>query len=567
MLAAGAFSASSQIIFKVEAPEVIEGFYTFSNNGDGSNWGLADLLDPANRVTDTLALVDNNAPDDSLACSVLNNLSGKIAVLYRGTCGFGAKALNAQNAGAVAVIIINNTTGILNMSGGDEGENVTIPVALISNTDGALLRARMEAGDAVVVTIGTKAGYFDNDLGIERNKMLISEAYGIPSALAQNASEFNIQLGTWIFNYGLNDQTNVTLTGTVTQNASNVYTQTSTEFDVPAGDSIFVGLPTFSQSTYSGKYNLTYALNTSADDFESDNTISSPFEFTDSIYSLSRLSATTGLPVSTGGVTLITEDEVTNYRSCVVFRDPNANRMGVSGLYFSASIDTAGGNTIEGQEILVVAYEWNDEWETIDDGTFGFETLDQVAYRDFVYTDTAQANEFVYAGFYEPFVMENNQRYLFCLQTTVPRIFFGYDNEVQYEFMLDSIGQIYNPVFGPNTANSFSWFGKGINQAPSIGVKMFPAAELGLSETKQVDATIYPNPTKDVVTVLVKGFQGESKLVVTDLTGKTVYSNDVKIDATGKTSVNLAGLNNGMYIFNIQLQDGTNSTFNVVIQK
>ena len=39
---------------------------------------------------------------------LINNLTGKIAVIYRNTCEFGAKALNAQNAGAIGVIIIKN---------------------------------------------------------------------------------------------------------------------------------------------------------------------------------------------------------------------------------------------------------------------------------------------------------------------------------------------------------------------------------------------------------------------------------------------------------------------------
>jgi hypothetical protein len=566
VLAAGAFTASSQVIFDVQSPASIEGTYTFSNNGDGSSWGLANLLDPANRVTDTLKL----ASTDSLGCGTLNSLTGRIAVIYRGDCGFGEKALNAQNAGAVAVVIINNVAGIINMNGGEEGLDVTIPVAFISQADGATIRARMDAGDAVVVTIGSKVGYFGDDLGIERNKMLISEAYGIPAALAQNASEFNVKLGAWVFNYGTNVQTGVTLTGTVAHNATNVYTEAAGPFSIPAGDSLFVGLPTFSQSTYSGKYNLRYALSSDADatnEYAVDDTISSPFAITDTIYSLSRLSATTGLPVSTGGVTLITEDEVTNYRTCMVLRDPNANRLAVQGLYFTASIDTAGGMDINGQEMLVAAYEWDDEFETIGDDGFGFEMLNQVAFGDFYYTSVDQANQFVYGAFYDPFVMENNQRYLFCVQTTVPHIYFGYDDDIQYEFMTDSLGQIYHPVFGPNTANGFSWFGKGINRAPALGLKVFPATELGLNEVTEANASVYPNPAKDIVTVLVKGFQGESKLVVTDIAGKIVFNNNVNIDAAGKTSVNLAGLNNGMYIFNLQMQDGTNSTFNVVIQK
>ena len=38
---------------------------------------------------------------------MINDLTGKIAVLYRNSCDFATKAWNAQVAGAVAVIVIN----------------------------------------------------------------------------------------------------------------------------------------------------------------------------------------------------------------------------------------------------------------------------------------------------------------------------------------------------------------------------------------------------------------------------------------------------------------------------
>jgi hypothetical protein len=46
------------------------------------------------------------------ACSALtnsgdSNVTGKIVIIYRGTCNFDTKALSAQDAGAAAVIIVN----------------------------------------------------------------------------------------------------------------------------------------------------------------------------------------------------------------------------------------------------------------------------------------------------------------------------------------------------------------------------------------------------------------------------------------------------------------------------
>ena len=69
-------------------------------------------------------------------CNPLINgvdVTGKIAVIYRNTCEFGTKALNAQNAGAVGVIIINRDPEVIEMGGGADGGSVTIPVVMLSD--------------------------------------------------------------------------------------------------------------------------------------------------------------------------------------------------------------------------------------------------------------------------------------------------------------------------------------------------------------------------------------------------------------------------------------------------
>ena len=71
-------------------------------------------------------------------------LAGKIALIQRGTCTFVTKVLNAQNAGAVGVIIDNNTaTGLPGMGGADP--NVMVPSVGVSQAFGAALRAQPSA--------------------------------------------------------------------------------------------------------------------------------------------------------------------------------------------------------------------------------------------------------------------------------------------------------------------------------------------------------------------------------------------------------------------------------------
>ncbi|MFN7783206.1 MAG: M36 family metallopeptidase [Lysobacterales bacterium] len=90
----------------------------------------------------SFALVDDGGADGGvLGCSALTNgaeISGRIAVVKRGVCEFGVKALNAQNAGAVAVLMWNNQggTALFTPGAGAVGAQVTVPVFTISQNNG-----------------------------------------------------------------------------------------------------------------------------------------------------------------------------------------------------------------------------------------------------------------------------------------------------------------------------------------------------------------------------------------------------------------------------------------------
>ena len=72
------------------------------------------------------------------------SLTGKIAMIARGTCEFGFKVLTAQNAGAIGALIYNNAAGgdaLQAMGGGAVGGQVTIPSVFMRRTDGLNLVA------------------------------------------------------------------------------------------------------------------------------------------------------------------------------------------------------------------------------------------------------------------------------------------------------------------------------------------------------------------------------------------------------------------------------------------
>jgi len=80
-------------------------------------------------------------------------VNGKIALIDRGNCDFVVKAKNAQDNGAKAVIIANNTTGIVFMAGTDP--SITIPTVSISQADGGALKSALNTG-TVWALIGTE---------------------------------------------------------------------------------------------------------------------------------------------------------------------------------------------------------------------------------------------------------------------------------------------------------------------------------------------------------------------------------------------------------------------------
>jgi hypothetical protein len=70
--------------------------------------------------------------------------AGSIALVDRGTCPFLEKVMNAQMAGAIGVIVLNNTGGNPTTMGGDSHE-ITIPSAMVSQAVGNSIKANLPA--------------------------------------------------------------------------------------------------------------------------------------------------------------------------------------------------------------------------------------------------------------------------------------------------------------------------------------------------------------------------------------------------------------------------------------
>jgi len=74
------------------------------------------------------------------------SLAGKIALIDRGNCNFINKVSNAQIAGASAVIVVNNSPGLVTMIGLGL---INIPSILISQSDGQIIKDFLTQGSTV----------------------------------------------------------------------------------------------------------------------------------------------------------------------------------------------------------------------------------------------------------------------------------------------------------------------------------------------------------------------------------------------------------------------------------
>lgn len=127
----------------VDAPASVAGTYAI---------GTASFGAPLTRegVAGTLALASYTTAGGATsidACApITSDVAGRVALLQRGTCAFAVKAKNAQDAGAIGVVVINSTTATTppGMSGSDP--SVVIPVVSVTYADGVKLYGALGAG-------------------------------------------------------------------------------------------------------------------------------------------------------------------------------------------------------------------------------------------------------------------------------------------------------------------------------------------------------------------------------------------------------------------------------------
>ncbi len=110
--------------------------------------GTATFGPPAFDLTGDLAPVDDGTAPVGDGCQAMTGLASKIAVIDRGACTFKTKVRNAQDGGAMGVLIVNDRAGNPPALVNDATITtpITVPALSLRQSDGATIKAALGTG-------------------------------------------------------------------------------------------------------------------------------------------------------------------------------------------------------------------------------------------------------------------------------------------------------------------------------------------------------------------------------------------------------------------------------------
>jgi len=185
--APGVLQAGTPLL-TVTTPASVAGTYQVGTASFGPS-----LASPG--VTGEVMPVVDTAPNLGLACNPFSAanamaVNGKIAVVDRGVCTFNVKVKNAQLAGAIAVIVVDNVAGAPPPGLGGTDATITIPSVRVTLADGNALKA------ALATRSRTRSGMFAN-LGVNLAVLAGADSAGRVLMFAPNPFQGGSSVSHW----------------------------------------------------------------------------------------------------------------------------------------------------------------------------------------------------------------------------------------------------------------------------------------------------------------------------------------------------------------------------------
>ena len=157
--------------FQINSPSASKGKYLANKAGFGPVLTTIPIVG-------NLVLANDGSAEPEKGCNAFTNsgdVAGNIALIERKNCNFTVKVKNAQDAGAVAVVIYSDNENPRQMGGTDN--SITIPSVLITLTAGNLIKTALRSGVVSVSLYDSSnlaASVFDSDF----DNGIIAHEYG-----------------------------------------------------------------------------------------------------------------------------------------------------------------------------------------------------------------------------------------------------------------------------------------------------------------------------------------------------------------------------------------------------
>ncbi|MCB0408999.1 MAG: T9SS type A sorting domain-containing protein [Flavobacteriales bacterium] len=595
------FYINAQVIFGITSnlcDSTTEHTYNYQYAGelDGSStdWNTPNMLIDSNAIQGCLVLVnDGSTPgigtapyftihDACDSATWTQDLTGKIAVFYRGACEFGIKAYNAQKRGAIGAIIINNNGAAVGMAGGTYGVNVTIPYWMIGETDGAELVACLDTVcTGVTGYFGNEFPSFADDMSSSKSLMLMTESSAIPWDLASTGAEYPMDFGIWVYNNGWDAQNGVTVTVEVERSGVVEFTNTSTTLNFNAPDTTFldsqyVDLGTYAPANWTiGTYTITYIINNNGDENLANNVFSFEFKLTNNedVYAKCRLD-NSNKPIHNTAYALNETILWNEFESCITFRSSIAGDRNTTASGLTFSCEPVWG-TMANEFVTAKVYEWNDVFVDINSPAT-FNSLNLLDQGSFSYMDESLNGINIYVPFTNPVFLQNNQRYLFCLNILSDSLRMSYDTYdrydhpegIDYSTTINHYLQSISPVGTNSGGSGWEWYtaGFGYDNTAAISVTMDIATGINDLENEQM-LSPYPNPANNLLMVPIrKNKVGNVQIQLLDLAGKLVLTANKKLNNEA-VRINVASISNGNYLMKLTFEDNTQDVFKISVNR
>lgn len=225
----------TKTVVRVNSPSGIARTYVFGPAGYGPNVGTVNLTADA-------VLVNDGTANPTQGCFSLasGSLTGKIALVDRGTCASNEKVYYAQQAGAIAVIMLSDVAGgPPGMFGGIYASLITIPAMSMTQADGDAIKAALTPGpvnisitqeEVISTTLVTNNGVIDypqgNPIPNVTNNDLIVNSFSLCGTSSTTALQIG---GSNSFSVGTTWYTDAALTtaGGTYNAGTNTFTPTS----------------------------------------------------------------------------------------------------------------------------------------------------------------------------------------------------------------------------------------------------------------------------------------------------------------------------------------------------